>query len=194
MRPWAGELTLPNVLSTVRLVLAPALILVAFSGRSEVVLIMLLSLQVTDWIDGPLARRSGRASATGARLDSLADAVMFASAVSALAVLEGDKLLAAWPWIGAAVLSYGLSVAFALARLGVPPSYHQWSAKISGPLTLLAVFAVLLFDVTWPVRVAAAAVTLGNVEAMGITWRLRAAATDVPSVFLMRRAGSETET
>ncbi len=183
-------MTLPNLLTTLRLAFAPGLILVALSGRSDAVLVTLLLLQITDWIDGPLARRSGSQSSEGARLDSLADASMFASALGALAVLEGGMLLGEWRWIAAALLSYGLSVSLAVARLGAPPWYHQWSAKVSGPLTLAAVFAVLLFDVAWPVRVAAAAVTLGNLEAVAITMRLSGPATDVPSVFLMDRARS----
>ena len=184
--------TVPNALTTVRLVLAPTLVLVAFTGRHGAVLALLLFLQVTDWVDGPLARRSGRASATGARLDSLADAVMFTSALGALVVLEGPMLLGEWPWIAAAVTSYVLSALYGLVRFGVLPTYHQWTAKVSGPLTLLAVFTVLVAGVPWPVRVAAAAVTLGNVEAIWITRKLDAPATDVPSVFLLdRRRGRE---
>ena len=183
-------MTLPNALSVLRLVLSPGLVVVAAWGRSEVVLIMLLSLQITDWVDGPLARRWGQASATGARLDSLADAVMFGSALAALAVLQTDMLLDAWPWIATALATYAMSVGFAVAKFGGPPSYHQWTAKISGPLTLMAVFAVLLSGAAWPVRVAAAAVTLGNLEAMAITGRLTVPATDVPSVF---RVGGVTK-
>lgn len=187
-------MSLPDALSRLRLGLSPALVLVALlteSGRAVVGL--LLFLQVTDWIDGPIARRQGTKSPVGARLDSLADATMFGSLLGALAVLHGALLLGEWPWIGAATVSYAVSAGYALTRFGTLPTYHQWSAKLSGPLTLLAAVAVLLAGEPWPLRIAAAAVTLANLEAIAITRRLDAAATDVPSVFaLERRTVSES--
>ncbi|MDZ7779457.1 MAG: CDP-alcohol phosphatidyltransferase family protein [Gemmatimonadota bacterium] len=179
---------MPNVLSRLRLVLSPALVLLALVTESgRVVVGLLLVLQVTDWVDGPIARRQGTESPGGARMDSLADSTMFGSLLGALVVLQGPLLLGAWPWIGAACVSYAVSAGYALARFGSLPTYHQWSAKVSGPLALIAAVAILLMGEPWPLKVAAAAVTLANLEAIAITRRLDGPATDVPSVFAVER-------
>jgi CDP-diacylglycerol--glycerol-3-phosphate 3-phosphatidyltransferase len=155
--------------------------LVAWTGRADWVAAALVFLQITDWVDGPLARRTGTSSEFGARLDSWADLVMFSSLLGALVVLEGRLLWSEWPWVAAAATSFAGSVGYSLARFGVMPAYHQWSAKVSGPLTMLAALALLLTGAAWPVRVAAAAVTLANLEAILITRRLPAPAADIAS-------------
>ncbi len=177
--------TIPNALTWFRIVTSPVLVVLAWAGGTGWVVAFLLVLQVTDWVDGPLARGLRQHTTAGARLDSLADVLMFGSLLAALAVLEGPLLWDAWPWVAAAVGSYAASSAYALARFRRMPTYHQWTAKVSGPITLVATLAVLLLGEGWPVRVAAAAVTLGNLEGALITSRLSAPRTDIPSVFAL---------
>jgi CDP-diacylglycerol--glycerol-3-phosphate 3-phosphatidyltransferase len=185
--------TLPNRLTRLRLVLSPTLPLVALLGRPVPVVLFVLFLQITDWIDGPLARRQGTQSEYGARLDSLADLTMFLGLGGAVAVLRGDTLLAAWPWLVAAAASYAASTLFSRFRFGVWPAYHPWTAKISGPISLAAAMLILLRDEAWPVRVAASFVTLANIEGVLITAALDGPRTDVGSVWtLRRRRASET--
>ncbi|MEX2471502.1 MAG: CDP-alcohol phosphatidyltransferase family protein [Gemmatimonadota bacterium] len=178
-------MTVPDALTWFRVVTSPALPVLAWTLGTGWVVGFLLVLQITDWVDGPLARGLRQHTTVGARLDSLADVLMFGSLLAALAVLEGRLLWDAWPWIAVAVGSYTASSAYALARFGRMPTYHQWTAKVSGPITLVAALAVFLLGEGWPVRVAAAAVTLGNVEGALITSRLEEPRTDIPSVFAL---------
>lgn len=178
-------MTVPNALTWFRVLTSPALVVLALFGGTGWVVGFVLVLQFTDLVDGPLARGLRQHTTAGARLDSLADVLMFGSLLAALAVLEGPLLWEAWPWIVAAVGSYAASSAYALARFRRMPTYHQWTAKVSGPITLVATLAILLLGEGWPVRVAAAAVTLGNVEGALITYRLDEPRTDIPSVFAL---------
>lgn len=184
------RLSVPNALTWFRVFTSPLLVAVAWWWGTAWVVAFLMVLQITDWVDGPLARGLRQQTAAGARLDSLADALMFGSLLGALAVLQGPLLWDAWPWIAAAIGSYLASSAYALARFRRMPTYHQWTAKVSGPITLVATLAVLLLGEGWPVQVAAAAVTLGNVEGMLITYRLDEPRTDIPSVFALPRQGT----
>lgn len=177
--------TVPNALTWFRVVTSPVLVILAWIGGTGWVVAFLLVLQFTDLVDGPLARGLRQHTPAGARLDSLADVLMFGSLLAALAILEGPLLWEAWPWIAVAVGSYAASSAYALARFRRMPTYHQWTAKVSGPVTMVAALAVFVLGEGWPVRVAAAAVTLGNVEGALITYRLREPRTDIPSVFAL---------
>lgn len=90
--------TIPNILTTVRLLSAPALAIVyaAFPHPvSDVVALVLFVVAAsTDWLDGYLARRWGQVSRYGAMLDPIADKAMVIIAVAALGGLfEMDPLV-----------------------------------------------------------------------------------------------------
>ena len=83
---------LPNLLTVLRILLAPVLAL-ALCGDSlaadvtSLGLVMLIEL--TDWLDGTLARRYGWQSRLGRFLDPLADSLARLTAFTALAVSGG---------------------------------------------------------------------------------------------------------
>ena len=66
-------MSLPNLISGARLLLAPVLVGLAWAGLPLVFLAGLGLALVSDWADGWFARRSKSKSALGARLDSAAD-------------------------------------------------------------------------------------------------------------------------
>lgn len=185
-------LTIPNVLGFFRLLASPGLVLVAAAGRDTFFLGLFLLLEATDWLDGKLADRLQQRTAFGARLDTLADLTMYAGLVVGLVLLEGSTFLDEWPWIAPALASYVLSWLLSLRKFRVPPSYHTWSAKISWFLALVAAVALLALDHVWPIRVAAAAVTLANLEASALTLKLDRPRTDVRWVFDAPAPGEET--
>lgn len=65
---------LPDWLNLVRLVLAPVFMISAFvSAPGWWLLAVFLTAAITDWLDGPLARKLGVADESGALVDGLAD-------------------------------------------------------------------------------------------------------------------------
>src|SRR5438132_526041 len=70
-------ITLPNLLSSVRLILVPVLLACAWSEWSRAFLFCLIGSLVTDMMDGLLARRLHQATSLGAKLDSWADLLTF---------------------------------------------------------------------------------------------------------------------
>jgi phosphatidylglycerophosphate synthase len=179
--------TVPNVVASVRLAGAPALILLAAVGRGSTVLILFLFLELTDWLDGRLAALLNQRSTFGAHLDSIADLVMYASFLAAIAILEGRVFLAEWPWMVPAVAGYALSWSVSLVKFGKFPSYHTWSAKASSVLAVVSGMALLAAGEVRPLRITAVAVTLANLEAVALTLRLDSPREDIPSVLNVRR-------
>ncbi len=86
-------LTVPNVISAVRLTGVPLfLYLVLGPEADEWAIVVLLVSGVSDWLDGYLARRLGQTSRLGAVLDPVADRLYI------LAVVAGLGLRGIIPW------------------------------------------------------------------------------------------------
>jgi cardiolipin synthase len=175
--------TVPNLLCAMRLLGSFVLVALAVMGRSETFLWLFVALALTDWLDGKLAILLRQKSVLGARLDSWADAALYAALLLGALWLHGATLRAEAGWILVAVASYAMSTIAGFLKYGRWPSYHTRAAKISW--FLIAVAVVCLFEgwAVWPLRMASSAITLTNLEALSITilsadWRA-----DVSSVF-----------
>ncbi len=90
---WSIVLNAPNVLSLLRLVLAPLVVWLLFQGRMREALIVLVVAAVSDGVDGFLARRFGWHTELGAALDSIADKLLLIGTYLALGYLG---LLPGW--------------------------------------------------------------------------------------------------
>jgi cardiolipin synthase len=101
------EWSWPNFLSSTRLVLGPLLAWLVVRGWSEAAVFVFAIAIATDFVDGPLARRSGRASALGALLDHGSDAFFVTLGLSALAMLGLVPVLLP-PLVALAFLQYSL--------------------------------------------------------------------------------------
>ncbi len=90
--------TIPNILTVIRLLAAPALGLAfLFLPRplaDWLALVIFIGASVTDYIDGYLARAWGQVSAFGAMLDPIADKAMVLIALLVLAMVTGPN-----PWV-----------------------------------------------------------------------------------------------
>jgi cardiolipin synthase len=76
-------LTIPNVVTTVRLVAVPVFVVLVAQGHRRdwvAAAALLAALGATDWVDGFLARRLGQVSTLGKVLDPLADRLLLVTA------------------------------------------------------------------------------------------------------------------
>src|SRR5919106_5538182 len=103
-------LTVPNVLSLLRLATVPVFVYLFVTDRTEAAVILFAAGAFTDFFDGYIARRTGSVTEFGKLLDPLADRILIlALAISlvadgalplwlAIAVIARDVIvLAAWP-------------------------------------------------------------------------------------------------
>ena len=82
LRPW----TLPNLLTFLRLVALPFLVVAILEGRHGAALVIFLVAAITDIVDGYLARHFDMGSPLGAYLDPIADKLFLISSFVVLAL------------------------------------------------------------------------------------------------------------
>jgi len=81
-------LTLPNVVTLVRLALIPVFVWLLFGAHKTIAAASVLAfVGITDWVDGQLARRLHQVSELGKILDPVADRVLMITAVISTAVV-----------------------------------------------------------------------------------------------------------
>lgn len=135
--------TVPNLLSVVRLLCAPVFVWLLFGPEDRTAaLVLLAALGATDWVDGWIARRYDQGSELGKVLDPTADRILLLTAVIALTV-DG----AVPTWFGIAVLAREavVSVAtLALALAGARRVDVQWTGK-AGTFALMFAFPGFLW-------------------------------------------------
>lgn len=175
--------TVPNIICGIRLVGSFVLVGIAWAGLSDLFLWIFVLLAMSDWIDGKLAILLNQRSVIGARLDSWADAALYAALLVGAVMLSGETLRAEIAWFIPPLGTYGISTAAGLWKYRRWPSYHTRAAKTGWFLILLGTIGLFTDWSLWPLRIALAFTALTNLEALAITiispvWR-----TDVTSVF-----------
>ena len=180
--------TIPNIICGFRLLGSIVLVILAATGRNEIVLWLFVILAMSDWVDGKLAILLNQRSVLGARLDSWADAALYLALLIAALLLHGPALRSEAGWILPPLTTYGLSIAAGFWKFRRWPSYHTRAAKISWFLILVGASCLLGGWNLWPLRVALAAVTLTNLEATWITLASREWRADVNSIIDVLRS------
>lgn len=126
-------ITIPNALSTVRLLLVPVFLALVLTGQDLAALVVIVISSATDYLDGIIARRFGQITKLGQLLDPAADRLFIFAAVIALAVRE----VVPW-WI--VIVIVGRDVL--LAALGVVLAQHDYGPLPVHHLGKLATFAL----------------------------------------------------
>ena len=136
-----GVLTIPNVLSIVRLCCVPLFLYLLFGRDNRAAAAYLLgALGATDWVDGYIARHFDQVSTVGKVLDPTADRILLGVAIIAI-MIDGSIPL----WIGALTIVREVLVSGAvivLAALGARRIDVTWAGKAG---TFALMFAVPLF-------------------------------------------------
>ena len=164
--------TVPNIICVVRLFGSFWLFWLAFQNRLHLFTGVFVALNLSDWIDGRLARWLKQRSDFGARLDSFADAALYGALFFGMFWFRGEVLMHEAGWWLAGLLSYMATTGAGLWKYGRAPSYHTYGAKISQWFVLTGAICILLDYNIWPFRIAMFCVTLTNIEATAITWIL----------------------
>ncbi|GAA1693344.1 CDP-alcohol phosphatidyltransferase family protein [Microcella alkalica] len=130
-------LTIPNLLSAIRLALVPVFLVLVLTGQDVAALLVIVFSSVSDYVDGIIARRYDQITRLGQLLDPAADRLFIFAAVIALAVRE------VVPWwlvvviVGRDVMLVVLGIVLAQHRYGPLPVHHL------GKLATFALFYAL---------------------------------------------------
>lgn len=134
-------LTIPNLLSLLRLLLVPVFAWLILTRRDGAALTVLAVSGFTDYLDGTLARRWRQVSRVGQLLDPFADRLYIVSTLLGLAWRE----VIPW-WLVAAIVGRDLVLTLALpvlARAGYGPPPVHFLGK-AATFALLYAFPLLL--------------------------------------------------
>jgi cardiolipin synthase len=134
-------LTVPNLLSLLRLVLVPVFAWAILTRHDGLALTVLAVSGITDYLDGALARRWGQVSRVGQLLDPFADRLFILSTLLGL----GWRDLIPW-WLVVAIVGRDVLLTLTLpvlARHGYGPPPVHFLGK-AATLNLLYAFPLLL--------------------------------------------------
>ncbi|WP_081975082.1 CDP-alcohol phosphatidyltransferase family protein [Modestobacter caceresii] len=138
-------LTLPNVLSVVRLLGVPLFLWLLLGPHADGWAIVVLAVSgATDWLDGKLARALGQASRLGAFLDPAADRLYIVATLVAFVIRDVVPL-----WVVVVLLLREVVLAttlLVLRRAGWPPLQVHYLGKAATFLLLYAFPLLLLAD------------------------------------------------
>jgi cardiolipin synthase len=117
-------LTIPNILSLIRLALVPVFLVLVIMGYDRLALLTLIVCSVTDYLDGVLARRLNQVTRLGQLLDPAADRLFIFATVVGLAV----RGIVPW-WfvalvVGRDVALLALGIVMANFGFGPLPVHH----------------------------------------------------------------------
>ena len=181
-------LTVPNVISLVRLLCVPVFLYLLFGRDNRVAAAVLLAvLGATDWVDGYIARRYDQVSTVGKVLDPTADRLLLV--VGIVAILIDGSVPAILAWLAVAREVAVAALALSLAALGARRIDVSWAGKC-GTFLLMAAFPLFLVGngegvaaaIGWPLAVAG----------LGFSWY--SAAAYVPQGLAALREGRGTRT
>ncbi len=160
---------LPNIISSIRLLMVPVLLYLAFSHQPVSYMIVLVVTEMTDVLDGYLARRLKLVSELGAQLDSWGDFFVYMTMIISAWMLWPDILARESLYVIIIFSCFTLPVLVGLIKFKTWTSYHTTSAKFAVVVSVVAY--VLLFTglLVWPVKMAAVLCLYAAIEQILIT-------------------------
>lgn len=136
-----SEITIPNALSVLRLLLVPVFLVLLLQEQNVAALLVLIFASASDWFDGFLARKLNQVTKLGARLDPAADRLYIFATLIGLAVNGNIPV-----WLAVVVILRDVMLAITypvLATHGYGPLPVHFLGK-AGTFALLYAFPLLL--------------------------------------------------
>lgn len=143
--------TVPNLLTFLRMALIPVFASLLFYGYSGWALFAFFIAGVSDGIDGFVARRFGQESELGTIIDPIADKLLMTTAFIILTlpnILSPVKHLPVPFWVTAAVIGRDVLIVTVAAAINIMTGFRgfrpSWLGKISTTVQVFAVGLILI--------------------------------------------------
>ena len=173
----------PNIVSLIRVFMAPVLLWLAYSQHITLYFIVLCFTLFTDVLDGFLARHLNMITERGSHLDSWGDFIIYTTMAISAWWLWPEIIKEEIIYVMAIILSFVLPVIIGLKKFHTLTSYHTWSVKLAVLITLMSYIVVFLDWQRWPIYLAAAVSVLAAIEEILITLMMKHEHADVRSVW-----------
>lgn len=172
----------PNVVSMLRLLIAPLALWLAVIGREYLFLLLIAFSVFTDLLDGLLARWLNKISALGALLDSWGDFTIYSTMAASAFILWPETVVRHRYACLAIVLSFTVPILVGLIKYRSLTSYHTWSVKIAVATTMIGYFLLFSDTLAWPFTIAALVCVAAALEETLITLALPRNHADIRSL------------
>ena len=172
----------PNLISAIRILIAPLLLLLAWLQMPTWFLIALAFSGLTDIADGWLARKLHATSALGAHFDSWGDFVIYTTMAIGAWLLWPEITREIMPYFVMILCSFVLPALIGLLKFRELTGYHTWSVKLAVFVTFIGYFLLYTGSATWPFVLASLLCVIAGAEEILITLVLRHERTDVRSL------------
>ena len=144
-------ITVPNLLTFLRMALIPVFASLLFYGSSGWALVVFIIAGISDGVDGFVARRYKQESELGTILDPIADKLLMTTAFIILTlpmILAPVRHLPVPFWVTAAVIGRDVLIVAVAGAINVMTGFHgfkpSWLGKLSTFVQVLAVGLILL--------------------------------------------------
>jgi cardiolipin synthase len=186
MSSWMRQL--PNAISSARLVATPFLLYTAITSRAVLFKWLLAACLLSDILDGLVARVFDSRSELGARLDSMADMIVFAIGIFGLFAFQAEVLAEHWVPLALVVGLYVVEAAGALWRYGRISSFHTVLVRITAYSQGIFILSLFWFGYTaWVFYTMTVLSFLAYGEELALLFLLPEWATDVQGVYWVLR-------
>ena len=160
---------LPNLVSLVRILMAPVLLGLAIMQQPLWFLGVLIFTVFTDVLDGFLARYLNQITEMGSKLDSWGDFFVYSVMALSAWLLWPDIVLDELVSFVIIVISFTLPVLVGLVKFRTLTSYHTWSVKLAVAVTISSYLLLFSGLVDWPFKLAAVVCIYAAIEEIAIT-------------------------
>ena len=174
-----------NMISAIRVLLAPLLFVFAFRQMEAWFLGTLIFSGFTDVLDGFVARKLHQTSALGAHLDSWGDFVIYGTMAACAWILWPELTQQVIIYYALILGSFVLPVLIGLIKFREFTGYHTWGVKIAVLVTFVGYIALYADIAQWPFMIASVLCVIAAVEEILITLVLRHERTDVRSLWVV---------
>jgi len=155
---------IPNLVSSIRILITPLLFVFAFRQMEYWFLGALVFSGLTDVLDGALARKLNLITSLGAHLDSWGDFAIYSTMAICAWILWPDTTQQVLPYYAMILFSFLLPTWVGLMKFGKLIGYHTWSVKIAVVATFAGYIALYTDIASWPFVLASWLCVLSGAE------------------------------
>ncbi len=124
-------MNIPNIISTFRIVAAPVMWLLLYTGEREGFVWLLTAAFFSDAIDGIIARKLHQVTKLGSMLDSYGDSLTIISGILGIMRFHYE-LIQQYNYLFIFVIGLHITqLLLSLLRYGKPSSFHTYAAKLA---------------------------------------------------------------
>ncbi len=172
----------PNLVSALRVLIAPLLFVLALLQLETWFLAMLAFSAFTDFVDGQLARRLKMTTPLGAHLDSWGDFTIYSTMAICAWILWPEITRRELLYYSMILFSFLLPALAGLVKFGKVTGYHTWAVKLAVFVTFVGYISLYGGFASWPFVLASVLCVIAGGEEILITLTLREERTDVRSL------------